>query len=69
MLMTNMLKMDLKGIITCPACGKKFVFAYSDAKGHASLACVKCERISMVDYETMLATLMPPLSRERLSKR
>lgn len=62
--MEDMIKMDIKGIIPCPACSKKFVFAYSDARGHASVPCVRCGRISMVDYEKMSATLMPPLSRK-----
>lgn len=62
--MEDMIKMDIKGVIPCPACGKEFVFAYSDARGHASVPCVRCRRISMVDYGTLLATLMPPLSRK-----
>ena len=37
-----------KGVVACPACGKEFVFAYSDAKGHASVPCVRCSRIIMV---------------------
>ncbi|MDR3587336.1 MAG: hypothetical protein P4L59_18775 [Desulfosporosinus sp.] len=62
--MMVMTEMDLKGVVACPACGKEFVFAYSDAKGHASMACVRCTRISMVDYESMKATLIPPKKRK-----
>ena len=61
--MTDMTEMDIKGVVACPSCGKEFVFAYSDAKGHASVACVRCTRISMVDYESMKATLIPPKRR------
>ena len=62
--MTYMAEMDLKGVVACPVCGKKFVFVYSDAKGHASVPCVRCTRILMVDYENMNATLMPPKRRK-----
>ena len=64
--MTNVTAMDLKGVVACPACGKEFVFVYNDAKGHASVPCVRCNRISMVDYEEMKATLIPPKKRRNL---
>ncbi len=57
----------LKGIIACPACGKEFVFAYEDAKGHASVPCIRCGRISMIDYEHMKATLISPKRRRNIS--
>lgn len=60
-------EITLKGIIACPACGKEFVFAYEDAKGHASVPCIRCGRISMVDYELLTATLIPPKSRRKIS--
>lgn len=66
MLMADMIKMDIKGVVACPACGKKFVFVYSDAEGHASIPCIRCSRISMVDYGTLLATLVPPKSRKNM---
>ena len=62
--MTNEVTMDLKGVIACPACEKEFVFAYSDAKGHASVPCIRCGRISMVDYGTLKATLITPIRRK-----
>jgi len=63
-----MVEMDLKGVVACPACGKEFVFAYYDAKGHASVPCVRCGRIIMVDYETLEATLIRPRRRKNKSK-
>ncbi len=62
--MTELTEMDLKGVVACPVCGKEFVFAYFDAKGHASVPCIRCSRILMVDYEKMNATLMPPKRRK-----
>jgi len=59
------IEMDLKGVVACPACGKEFVFAYSDSKGHASMPCIRCGRIILVDYENMKATLIPPKKRNR----
>ena len=61
--MTVVTEMDLKGVVACPACGKGFVFVYSDAKGHASVPCIRCSRIIMVDYERLEATLIPPKKR------
>ena len=61
--MTNVIEMDLKGVVACPACGKELVFAYSDAKGHASVPCIRCSRILLVDYERLEATLIPPKRR------
>lgn len=61
--MTDVTEMDLKGVVACPSCGKEFVFVYSDAKGHASVPCVRCNRILMVDYERLEATLIPPKRR------
>ena len=55
-----MTEMDIKGVVACPACGKVFVFAYSDARGHASVPCIRCSRILLVDYERLEATLIPP---------
>lgn len=65
--MTDIKEMDLKGVVACPACGKDFVFAYSDAKGHASMPCIRCSRIIMVDYERLEATLIPPKRRKNIS--
>jgi hypothetical protein len=59
--------LSLKGVIACPACGKEFVFAYSDAKGHASVPCVRCERIILVDYGALKATLIAPKKRRNIS--
>lgn len=56
--------MDLKGVVACPACEKEFIFAYSDSKGHASVPCIRCGRIIMVDYEKLEATLIPPERRK-----
>lgn len=56
--------MKLKGVVACPACGKEFVFAYLDAEGHASVPCVRCGRISMVDYGKLEATLITPKPRK-----
>lgn len=61
--MINTAEIDLKGVVACRACGKEFIFAYSDAKGHASVPCPRCGRISMVNYGTMQATLIPPKRR------
>jgi hypothetical protein len=58
--MEDRLEMDLKGVVACPACGKVFVFAYTDAKGHASVPCIRCGRISMVDYGRLKAMLIRP---------
>lgn len=58
-------EVNLKGIVACPTCGKGFIFAYSDSKGHASMPCPKCRRIIMVDYETLEATLIPPKRKSR----
>lgn len=57
-------KMDLKGVVACPVCGKEFIFAYCDAKGHASVPCIRCNRILMVDYESLIATLISPTRRK-----
>jgi hypothetical protein len=57
-------EMELKGVVACPVCGKKFVFAYADAAGHASVPCVRCNRIILVDYGKMKATLVPPKRRQ-----
>lgn len=65
--MTELKEMTLKGVIACPACGKEFIFAYLDAKGHASVPCIRCSRISLVDYESMEATLIPPKRRKNCS--
>lgn len=62
--MKDTAEMNLKGVVACPACGKEFVFAYSDAKGHASVPCIRCGRIIMIDYETLKATLIPPKRRK-----
>ncbi|MBC2727102.1 hypothetical protein [Desulfosporosinus sp.] len=64
--MSQMAEMDLKGVVACPACKKEFVFAYSDAKGHASMPCIRCSRIIMVDYERLEATLISPKRRRNL---
>lgn len=58
-----MKEIEFKGVVACPACGKEFVFAYSDAKGHASVPCIRCSRILMVDYERLEATLISPKRR------
>ncbi|MDR3540700.1 MAG: hypothetical protein P4L69_06975 [Desulfosporosinus sp.] len=58
--MKEMTAMDIKGVVACPACGKEFVFAYFDAKGHASVPCIRCSRILLVDYERLEATLISP---------
>lgn len=65
--MTNVTAMDLKGVVACPACGKEFVFVYNDAKGHASVPCVRCSKILMVDYESMNATLISPKRRKNIT--
>jgi len=65
--MDEMSEMVLKGVVACPACGKEFIFAYSDAKGHASVPCVRCGRIIMVNYETLKATLIQPKRRKNIS--
>jgi DNA-directed RNA polymerase subunit RPC12/RpoP len=62
----RMIKMDLKGVVACPVCGKKFLFAYSDAKGHASVPCIRCSRILMVDYERPEAKLITPKRRAKI---
>lgn len=67
MLMEKTINIGLKGIIPCPACGKEFVFAYEDAKGHASVPCIRCERILMIDYEHMKASVIPPKRRRNVS--
>ena len=67
MQMMETIEMELKGVVACPACGKEFVFAYSDSKGHASMPCIRCYRIIMVDYETLEAFLIPPKRRKNIS--
>ena len=62
--MGNCFEMNLKGVVACPACRKEFVFAYHDAKGHASVPCVRCGRIIMVDYGRLQATLITPKPRK-----
>ena len=62
--MAHVIEMDIKGVVACPACGKEFIFAYSDAKGHASVPCIRCSRIIMVDYERLEATLITPIRRK-----
>ena len=47
--MKDMLEMDLKGVVGCPLSVNESFFVYSDAKGHASVPCTKCNRIFMVD--------------------
>ncbi len=64
--MIEIKEMDLKGVVACPACGKEFVFAYSDSKGHASMPCIRCGRIILVDYETLEGILIPPKRRKNL---
>ena len=64
--MVDVTELKLKGIVACPACGKEFIFAYSDVKGHASMPCIRCGRISMVDYGTLVATQISPQSRKKL---
>ena len=64
MRMLDVTELKFKGVVACPACGKEFVFAYSDAKGHSSVPCIRCKRISMVDFETMTAKLIPPKNRK-----
>lgn len=64
--MADTVELKLKGVVACPACGKEFVFAYADAKGHASVPCVRCGRIIMVDYSKLHATLIPPKRRKNL---
>lgn len=58
--MDKTLEFKLKGVIPCPACEKEFIFAYEDAKGHASVPCIRCGRISMVDYNELNAKLISP---------
>lgn len=67
--MAEKVELNLKGVVACPACGKEFVFAYLDARGHASMPCIRCKRISMVDYGKMVATLIPPKSRKSLGSK
>jgi DNA-directed RNA polymerase subunit RPC12/RpoP len=65
--MSNTSEIELKGVIPCPVCGKEFVFAYEDASGHASVPCIRCGRILMVDYSNLEATLIPPKQRRNAS--
>jgi phage terminase large subunit GpA-like protein len=65
--MSSTLEIELRGVIPCPACGKEFVFVYQDASGHASVPCIRCRRISMVDYCNLKATLIPPKQRRNAS--
>lgn len=62
--MADTINLELKGVVACPACGKEFVFAYADAKGHASVPCIRCGRIMMVDYGVLQATLIQPKRRK-----
>lgn|GEM_PF-959219 len=64
--MMEILEMKLKGIIACPVCGKEFVFAYADSRGHASVPCIRCHRIILVDYDKLQAVMIPPKRRRNL---
>ncbi|MDW7670583.1 MAG: hypothetical protein SCK57_10435 [Bacillota bacterium] len=59
----NILIKEPKDVIPCPACGKEFIYAYEDARGHASMPCVRCSRIILVDYENTTARIIPPTRR------
>lgn len=61
--MVNMREMVPIGVVACPACSKRFVYVYSDTKGHTSVPCPRCSRISMVDYERLKAKLISPKKR------
>ncbi|WP_414716665.1 sigma factor-like helix-turn-helix DNA-binding protein [Syntrophomonas wolfei] len=41
-----------------------FIFAYPDAKGHASMPCPRCGKFSMVNYEIMEVIPIPPKRRK-----
>ena len=64
--MLDVAELECKGIVACPACGKEFVFVYSDSIGHASIPCIRCKRILMVNFEKMIAVLVPPQNRNKL---
>jgi hypothetical protein len=65
--MINVSEIKLKGVLSCPVCGKEFIFVYRDAKGHTSVPCVRCSRIVMVNCETMKAVSIPPKRRRNIS--
>lgn len=69
--MNDAIKLDVKGVILCPACNNTAAFVYPDAKGRASSQCKRCERFLLIDYDKMVAIIIPAIGRKclRICKR
>lgn len=49
------LKKKIKGVVTCPHCGKGKVVVYEGGRGSASLECPHCRCYYIADADSMRA--------------
>jgi len=55
---------SIKGVITCPLCGKEKFFVYPDSQGHVSIHCAKCGRLILLDSDNLTAEVTRPIKNQ-----
>ena len=65
--MVDLMKLSIKGVVTCPACKKEYIYVYSDASGHNSVPCIRCQRIVLVDNDNLTAQIISPVRKTNLN--
>lgn len=55
---------SIKGVITCPLCGKEKFFIYPDSQGHVSMHCARCNRLILLDSDNLTAEVTRPIKNQ-----